>query len=435
MPSDRDAIAIVGGGIAGLFCAYALGSTGHKVTLYESTERLGGRIRTVRLGKKSRLSPEKNLHLPGAGTPGWNENNLEFYAEFGPMRIELEKQPLVKALLGRFGIKKEGQKSDRYARLIDFPAYASPGSSHEPHYDLPPDEAGKSPLELMRLRWRAICDIQVEEVNEFAKLRNGDKGSKDEHEVDASFMRYKKKFEDEIAVAGATQWDWLPIFTRWVAGVTEEHLWQIQTTGFIRRRFHANSNPKRIVLYKLGFWNLLDEYLSYNAILKIRDMGSFYHLLPENPNAAEWLVWWLRGFAISETMQGIYGGMECIVDYLRDVLRQGKCKKNVKIYYERTLSRIGFSSGAFQLDFEKFKPVSRRKVILALPKDPLVQGAQCKQRRVDTGSVRGTGELHRGAARLRVCVSDGQGVPGGETTLVGRGGESRESVGDSGAHS
>jgi predicted NAD/FAD-binding protein len=46
-------IAIVGGGITGLFCALILARAGRPFSLFEATERLGGRIRTIRLNKEN----------------------------------------------------------------------------------------------------------------------------------------------------------------------------------------------------------------------------------------------------------------------------------------------------------------------------------------------------------------------------------------------
>lgn len=87
MSHSDDSIAIVGGGIAGLFCAYVLGQRGKKVTLFEATGRLGGRIRTIRLNKYAEEMNPQQL----------SREALEFYVEFGPMRIELDKQPLLAA--------------------------------------------------------------------------------------------------------------------------------------------------------------------------------------------------------------------------------------------------------------------------------------------------------------------------------------------------
>src|SRR6516225_5980259 len=85
----NESVAIVGGGITGLFCAYILSHNGKSVRLFEASNRLGGRIRTIRLNSDS-AEPDAN---------NWDPDKLEFCAEFGPMRLELDKQLLVKALL------------------------------------------------------------------------------------------------------------------------------------------------------------------------------------------------------------------------------------------------------------------------------------------------------------------------------------------------
>ena len=73
MPSQRRSIGIVGGGIAGLYCAWQLARAGHSVQLFEGRDRLGGRIEAVSLGP--------------------------FQAECGPMRFELATQPRFQQLL------------------------------------------------------------------------------------------------------------------------------------------------------------------------------------------------------------------------------------------------------------------------------------------------------------------------------------------------
>jgi flavin-dependent dehydrogenase len=50
--SQSERIAIIGGGIAGLFCAYVLAEDGHTVDLFESSKVLGGRIRSFRFNDK-----------------------------------------------------------------------------------------------------------------------------------------------------------------------------------------------------------------------------------------------------------------------------------------------------------------------------------------------------------------------------------------------
>ena len=49
-------------------------------------------------------------------------------------------------------------------------------------------------------------------------------------------------------------------------------------------------------------WKFARAWL-YDALMKIRDYGTFMHLLPENPNAAEWLVWCLIGFGATQRLR------------------------------------------------------------------------------------------------------------------------------------
>ena len=58
-------VVIVGGGIAGMYCSLRLAQKNQKVALFEQSNRWGGRIETVLMGK-----------------------GQEFKAEFGPMRYE-----------------------------------------------------------------------------------------------------------------------------------------------------------------------------------------------------------------------------------------------------------------------------------------------------------------------------------------------------------
>src|ERR1700755_546136 len=119
-------IAVVGGGIAGVYCALqrARLTTVEKrplhlggelvapaalhpvpVHLYESSGGLGGRIETWTV----RFTPEPfgvrtvehPYHNAAATEAATGEN---FRAEFGPMRIEPRDQPLLKNLLDHLGI-------------------------------------------------------------------------------------------------------------------------------------------------------------------------------------------------------------------------------------------------------------------------------------------------------------------------------------------
>ena len=75
-------------------------------------------------------------------------------------------------------------------------------------------------------------------------------------------------------------------------------------------------------LYTMGLWNALDYVLSAGAVSKIRDVGTFYHLIPENPSASSGRF---SGCALphgydSPTIQG-RGGVSRIVARLEQRLR------------------------------------------------------------------------------------------------------------------
>src|SRR5882757_4161014 len=122
MTAQVTKIAIIGGGVAGLYCAYRLLDRDYEVTLYEATSRLGGRIFTGKF--EFDLQPMSRMMLgPALGTTlepaQLNENTQpaagersaagggstsggpmkdRFLPEYGPMRIEPEHQELLQGL-------------------------------------------------------------------------------------------------------------------------------------------------------------------------------------------------------------------------------------------------------------------------------------------------------------------------------------------------
>jgi monoamine oxidase len=344
---SRENIAIVGGGIAGLFCAYILSINNRSVQLFEASGRFGGRIRTIRL-----KADNSEAHDP------WDPDELEFCAEFGPMRLELDKQLLVRALLEHLRIPRQKMAEPRdgenrqllgaaAAYLIDFPSYASPTAASDPKYELRRDEEGKSPLQLLRLALlRAVAHLEVP--------------------TECGIHNHLERLRNDIQLATATQEAVEPIFVDWLQRLTPTHCWEIQTEASV------GSTP----LYALGFWNLLSDYLSHDAIIKLRDLGTFYHLLPENPNAAEWLVWWLIGFGTTEHLHGIFGGMQCIVDKLCKELEVFELPRGTSLAMQRNakVTSIRKKEEKFQLLFDgEAEPRAELydRVILALPKSPL----------------------------------------------------------------
>jgi len=356
-------IAILGGGITGLYCAYVLRANGYEnITLYEASERLGGRIRTVRLDRNCQ-ELTKDTWNPPAKAPA--DNPMQFYVEFGPMRVELDKQSLLKGLLDELQIVPQRDNKDTGPYLKEFPSYSSPTSKDDPQYVLRPEEVDKTPMELLKL---ALMRIAVEvEIQPARTLRE---------QLPANWQASYpvRQLIERLTLTAALQRPTLEVFDEWVKGLTESHLWEVQTLGKIGG----------VSLYSMGFWNLLSDYLSHGAILKLRDLGTFYHLLPENPNAAEWFVWWLRGLSIGNDLVGIHGGMECIIDRLVDRLIAGGFKKDAPESPENgTLSLLtkkpiqaieSTATGTYRLKLEVKDnspaelPTDYHRVIIALPK-------------------------------------------------------------------
>src|SRR5690349_5681719 len=82
------------------------------------------------------------------------------------MRVELDKQLLLKALLTHLTIIPSvgSGKARSDAHMVPFPAYGSPTSKHDPKYELRPEEERKTRLELLQLALlRVVMDLEVED--------------------------------------------------------------------------------------------------------------------------------------------------------------------------------------------------------------------------------------------------------------------------------
>jgi hypothetical protein len=408
----RKKTAVIGGGITGLFCAYVLAQHEHDVQVFEATNRWGGRILTVPLHEDALktvadratraddgdVDDDPAIGSDDSSTPvadatdvkvdvstsstatadstasspaqpdksATNFSDLAFWAEFGPMRVELDKQVLLKSLLTHLGIERgpDNDKDRSEACLIPFPSYGSPGDSHDPAYDLRPDEIGKTPIQLLSLALlRIMLRLRIEPDDEKVSTVN----VAELDEKDQPFSVVQTKLIHEVSIAAATGEDVLAVFTRWLEeSVTDIHYYLIQTKGKL------GTTP----LAAFGFWNLLSDHLSHDAIAKIRDLGTFYHLLPENPNAAEWLVWWLIGFAIGNKLQGVFGGMSHIIDKLMQKLKK-ELKEEGHLHLEHKLEIVAPENGTLTLTFKGGKKIEGfDHVILALPKASLVKLVQ-----------------------------------------------------------
>ncbi len=421
-------VAIVGAGIAGLYCchhlfeAYAEMDNTIKgnlfkegvIGLFEASDRLGGRIESWRIHPKDfkqdceqsptdeerdakdrqlltdMIKDDKDIKdIKEQKHPKRLDDIL--VAEFGPMRIEPDHQPLLNQLLKDVRIETNDTEHQTWSDLIPFPPYAGE-PPNEPEFHLEGEEAEQSTMiDLLLLALRRIFEnITIKDVidpnNPWRLGRVDDKS----YPVPYDELNY---FWNEMTNDSFLHRKfWKRHMRDWINCLRDEHY------DFIRDHFYFKNTP----LKDMGFWNIIASVLSHMATVKLRDWGSFYHLLNDNPNAVEWLIFWLRAIRSTNSLVGIRGGMDWIVIKLCEKLgiefwgqdwdssKTEQCVKpsqykeesssenypELKLYCNTALREVEENDEHVILYFrqpkrESFFRVKARQVILALPKSPL----------------------------------------------------------------
>lgn len=95
----------------------------------------------------------------------------------------------------------------------------------------------------------------------------------------------------------------------------------------LRKGAHLLGDEHKPRLSQLGLWNALSEVVSPGALARIRDNGTFYHLIAENPSALEWGIFWLRqasvmGELFQFSRETAPDGVETITRMLVDRIEQ-----------------------------------------------------------------------------------------------------------------
>jgi hypothetical protein len=298
---------IVGGGIAGLYCAWKLLKRDPEceVVLFEARSELGGRIQTQMLGP--------------------------FFAECGPMRFELAIEPYFEALTKELNIPfssfkptSSGVSDTKYNLLVNEISAAATAEGRE-----------TSALDLLQY---AIYRIF--------------------HRDDRSL----KLAIDDVIGGGITS-----KISLFCGSLYDEDYDQIRT----EQRFEGE------YLFHSGFWNVLERVLSPEAISKIRDTGTFYHLMPENPSASEWSIFWLRLFRPDADLWTIPGGVSTVIDALHDQIKilakKKRSKSRFRLELNTTIEKIENSpnkKGVTLISAEKDEEHCDH-AILAIPAVPL----------------------------------------------------------------
>ena len=198
-----------------------------------------------------------------------------FVLEWGPMRFETKLQPKFGKLIDDLGIE-----------LLPFTGPKAYPSRY-PQYDLPLQEQNLNSLELLK---RGVLLIMSRKLND---------------PLDFGCQN-------------------------WIDSLTE--------TDYRSMRKNATLNGK--TLWKIGFWNALGEenVLSHQALMKIRDTGTFYHMIPDNLNAIEWTIWWLRAFkSDGQILSTIKKGTDEITVQMLNVL---KSRDNVTLINDARITEF-----------------------------------------------------------------------------------------------
>ncbi|MGE0134915.1 MAG: FAD-dependent oxidoreductase [Dehalococcoidia bacterium] len=319
-PATPTRVAVVGGGIGGLYAAYRLGLAGCSVTVLEQGDRWGGRIETV--------------HLPA-------RDGDAFVAEFGPMRFEPELQQELLRLAQHLEIE-----------FVPFSPTTAPVSPTQ--YDQTDVEASFERSSHL-LMWAVLRMFH---------------GAPDESEVSVALAAATG---DDAGRRGPAEFAVLR--ARIDAAFDNPDYEAVQAyLDTLRREGRLHADPNGPLLHDLGLWNALAETISPGALARIRDTGTFYHFIEHNPNAAEWGIFWLRqastaGARLMTFAPSSGNGVETLVDRL---LAKLTALPSVKLELGAAVRGLaGRPDGTLDVAIEGASPLNVEHAVLALPQAPL----------------------------------------------------------------
>lgn len=310
-------VAIVGAGAAGLYATLRLTTSkaATSIALFEAHARPGGRVLSVPMGASGKC------------------------CELGAMRF-MKHHVLVHAMAQYLNLKSERFHFPVHAfhlrgRTIKYIDGKEDLRGLSPRFDdlyaVNQDERGRSPVELIRLAMCRACNDIADELD----VQDGHAAER--HSL-ASALR-------QIANNGPeTPWP--------VLGTP--------ATNTLRRLGVLTGIP----LYEIGFWHLLQFYLSSEAFHLVRD-GLGYYTVTSEWNAADALARFLDELRPGSEYDTLSGGMSAIIDGM--LLRATATSVPVHIFRSHMLRTVTKQDGGvYELSF--IAPIDKDAVLTRSPR-------------------------------------------------------------------
>ena len=318
-------VAVVGGGISGLYAAKKLLEADHRVVLFEATDRLGGRI-------LSRLLPD--MQVP---------------AELGAMRFRTQHARLSELLndLGLNTTDKIGDFKFETRFYLRGQFFSDDPNSYQDRFTLYTQETGKKPGELMQY---ALERLFAQSPIMAAAFTNFLKSGKSSNDLADLIKRYQASFKYD-------------------QHIDEDPRSTADTTTNVETRLHTP-------LHNVGFWNIIALLLSSEAYHLAHDAIGYDSLLSAW-NAAEAIPYFISDY-IDDRYKTIRGGMSTLVTDLEKKLNEYSAKSQFQIKRRHVLETISFDAREFGSDtrsislrFQNSAVYRCNHAVLALPRSPL----------------------------------------------------------------